>query len=156
MDTRTNVLARFRTFICLALFAFSGVAAAQRGSSSIAPGEVAAPIELVMEVINGKVRCSPPRARLPALDYIALRVLNRAERPVMFVAPEFFRAADSIESSGFALDVAEGGFLAAPQSTVQAVLRTPKAGEYYYSCYEPGQVPTPQSSGFLIVVPAAR
>ena len=117
-------------------------------------GQVAAPVEIVMEMINGEVRCSPPRARLPAQSPLDFRVVNRAERPLMFVAPQFFQAANVIESAGYALDLVQGGFLARPQATLRVLLRTPQAGEYYYSCYEQGQVPAPQSSGFLIVVPA--
>jgi len=122
----------------------------------VARGELAPRLEISMGIINGDVSCGPPRARLPAQDPVELRVENRAERSVWFVAPEFFRAANHIESSGFTLDLVQGGFLVAPGSTVRVVLQTPRPGEYYFSCYQPGQVPRPESSGFLIVVRAAR
>jgi hypothetical protein len=74
----------------------------------------------------------------------------------MFVAPEFLKASQHIESTGFTWDVVQGGFSVAPQATVRVLLRTPTVlGEYYFSCFAPGQRPNPASSGFLIVVPAA-
>ena len=131
----------------------------QLAAAQVATGEerrVVTPVEIVIETIDGEVRCRPPRARLPGSAALELRVANRADQPIFFVAPEFFRAAEVQESSGFTYDVVKGGFLAAPESTVRILLRTPVAGEYYYSCFAPGAIPTPQSSGFLIVVPAAN
>jgi hypothetical protein len=109
-----------------------------------------------MSVGNGEVQCRPPRARLPAQNLLELRVINRSERPLTFVAPDFFRASNHLESAGFTWDVIRGGFSVAPEATVRVLLTTPAVpGEYYYSCFEPGGVPNPESSGFLIVVPAA-
>jgi hypothetical protein len=133
--------------------------AAQPAAAQVTPGAAGAvvtPVEFVMETINGEVRCRPPRARLPARTALEVRVENRAAIPIFFVAPDFFRAANVKESAGFVYDVGKGGFLAAPNSTVRVVLGTPEAGEYYYSCFAPGTVPTPPSSGFLVVVPPAR
>jgi hypothetical protein len=68
-------------------------------------GEVVTPVELTMGTINGDVRCGRPRMRLPARDPLELAVINRAGRPLWFVAPEFFLGAQHIESSGFTLDL---------------------------------------------------
>ncbi|WP_230530882.1 cupredoxin domain-containing protein [Microvirga roseola] len=137
------------------LAALSGTAAAQTTTPStpdpIPPG--VAPVEVSASIINGNLQCRPPQAWLPTGDRIALHVTNRAEQPVAFVAPKFFRFGRVIESSGFTMDLVRGGFLVAPQSTVQVTLVTPVPGEYYYSCYQPGHIPTPQTSGFFIVVP---
>lgn len=117
-------------------------------------GGVATPVEVAINVVNGVVECRPPRLRLPKRDVVELRVINRAAQPVMFVAPEFFKSSKHQGSAGFVYDVAAGGFLAAPNSTIRVQLKTPRFGEYYYSCYLPGRVPNPASSGFLIVTPA--
>jgi hypothetical protein len=129
------------------------------GQTSTVPqvaGQVATPVEFTIETVNNEVRCRPPRARLPAQQPIEMRVVNRAERAVMFVAPKFFEAAKHLESAGVALDVAQGGFLAAPESTLRILLITPVAGEYYHSCFQPGQVPSPESSGFITVLDPGR
>jgi hypothetical protein len=138
------------------LIGIAADAATAQTSGGSPPPAVVAPVEIAMSVVNGDVRCGPPRARLPARNPLELAVVNRAEQPLWFVAPEFFRAADHIDSRGFTLDLVQGGFLVAAGSTVRVLLRTPAAGEYYYLCYQPGSVPRPESSGFLIVVPAAR
>lgn len=154
-----SAAAWFRPMLALLLLPAAinpGAAQQARSSPPIASGGAGAPpIEIEMGTVNGDVRCTPARARLPGRDAIDLRVVNRAERPLWFVAPEFLKGAKHIDSRGFTLDVTRGGFLVAPASTVRVLLRTPQPGEYYYSCYEPGSVPRPESSGFLIVVPAA-
>ncbi|MBM6583288.1 hypothetical protein ILT44_24100 [Microvirga sp. BT689] len=127
----------------------------QAPGSSAVGGDIATPVEITMNTVNSDVQCGPPRARLPARDPLDLRVMNRSEFPIMFVAPEFFKASQHIESAGFAMDLVKGGFLVAPKSTVRVLLRTPAPGEYYFSCFHPNSIPNPASSGFLIVVPAA-
>ena len=117
--------------------------------------EVMTPIEITAETINGILRCRPPRARLPAQEGLEFRVVNNSERPVAFAAPKFFNASKVIESGGFTWDIVQGRFLVAPRSTVWVRLQSPIPGEYYYSCFEQGKVPTDSTSGFLIVVPAA-
>lgn len=129
---------------------------AQAQEAPRASSEIVTPVEIAISTVNDAVVCAPPRARLPARNIVELRVLNQAREPIMFVAPKFFEASQIQESGGFTLDLVEGGFLVAPQSTIWVRLRTPPAGEYYYSCYAPGRVPTPQSSGFLIVVTEAQ
>ncbi len=124
-------------------------------SPPVVGGEVSTPVEITMNIVNGEVRCAPPRARLPARDPLDLRVVNRSRHPVTFVAPKFFNAAQHLKSAGFVMDLIKGGFLVAPNSTARVLLRTPAPGEYYYSCYPPGRIPTDPSSGFLIVTPAA-
>ena len=121
---------------------------------AVAGGEVAAPVEIAMSTVNGEVRCAPAQARQLARDMVDLRVVNRAEEPLWFVAPELFRSSDHIDSGGFTLDLVEGGFLVAPGRTVRVLMRTPKPDAYPYSCFEPGGVPRPESSGFLTLVPA--
>jgi hypothetical protein len=141
----------------LSLFLFVTTGAAWAQPAPAPPATTAAtPVEVTADVVNGEVLCRPPKARLPASDLLDFRVLNRADRPIMFVAPDFFRSANVITSSGFVYDVSQGGFLAAPNSNVSVVLRTPAPGEYSYSCFQPGAVPSPKSSGFLVVVPAAN
>ncbi len=112
-------------------------------------------IEVLAETVNGELRCRPPTLRLPSREPVAFKVITQTDRPVSFAAPEFFRRADHIESEGFVLDVMIGGFTVAPRSVAEVTLRTPSVGRYSYSCFEPGQVPNTQTSGFLDVVPAA-
>jgi hypothetical protein len=69
----------------------------------------------------------------------------------MFSAPDFFASATVFETGGFALDAATGSFLAAPESTVDVRVQTPSADEYGYVCHEPGDAPTPSSSGYIVV-----
>ncbi len=139
----------------------AGIAAAGTGAfaqapvSSVVGGDVATPVEITMNTVNNDVQCGPPSARLPAQDSLDLRVVNRSETPLMFVAPQFFKASQHIESAGFVMDLVKGGFLVAPKSTARVLLRTPAPGEYYFSCFHPSSIPNPASSGFLIVVPAA-
>lgn len=71
----------------------------------------------------------------------------------MFLAPEFFVSAEIVETTDFALQILEGGFQVEPESAVRVIMQTPSAGEYGYTCYEPGDLPTPESSGFLVVIP---
>ncbi len=142
--------------VCLTMVLASGVAHAQTTPARPASGEATTPVEIIINVVNDQVQCRPPQLRLPASDRLELRVANRAAQPIMFVAPEFFKAAEHLESAGFVYDVAIGGFLAAPDSTVRALIVTPRPGEYYYSCYAPGRIPNPESSGFILVIPPAR
>ena len=139
---------------CLLATGIGGSAIAQTAS----PGPLGAvtPVEIAAETINGDLRCRPPRARLPADEMLELRVVNSSERPVAFAAPKFFNASKIIESRGFTWDIVQDRFVVAPRSTVWVRLRSPVPGEYYYSCFEQGQIPTSSTSGFLIVVPAAR
>jgi hypothetical protein len=124
-------------------------------ASPVVGDEIATPVEITMNTVNGDVQCGPPRARLPANDPLDLRVVNRSEIPLMFVAPQFFKASKHIESAGFVMDLLKGGFLVGPKSTVTVLLRTPAPGEYYFSCFPPDGIPNPASSGFLIILPAA-
>lgn len=146
---------------CLGLDAYASPAGAQApGAPVLSPpvvgGEVSTPIELTMSTVNGQVECGPRRVRLPAASPLDLRIVNRSTDSIMFVAPDFFKATRHIESAGFVMDLVKGGFLVAPQSTARVIVQSPLPGEYYYSCFAPGRVPTPESSGFLFVVPAAR
>lgn len=111
----------------------------------------ATPIEITADIVNARVICRPQRARLPALTVLDLRVQNRSTRIIRFVAPKFFDRSDHLESSGLVYDLTTGGFAAAPNSTVRVLLRSPPAGDYYFSCNLPMEAPTPISSGFLIV-----
>lgn len=146
-----------RLMLVLALFIVStfvaptGTARAQPADAPTVGGELAVPVEIVLETINSEVRCGPPQARLPIEDEVEMRFINRSKQPIMFVAPDFFTSADILESSGFALEAAVGGFLAAPESTVRILLRTPPADEYGYACHGPGEPPSPRSSGYLVV-----
>ncbi|MFC4171505.1 cupredoxin domain-containing protein [Microvirga sp. GCM10011540] len=143
-------------FLLTGLAATATEVSAQTPSPPVVSGEVATPVEITMNYVNGDVQCGPPRARLPARDPLELRVINRADRIITFAAPKFFAATQHIESAGFVVDLVKGGFTVAPQSTARVLLRTPAPGEYYFSCFEAEEIPDPQSSGFLIVVPAAR
>ncbi len=131
----------------------TGHAAAQSTTPPVVQGEIVAPIEIFIETINGEVQCGPPRVRLPSLDAVEIEVINRAEILVMFLAPEFFESAEIVETTDFALQILEGGFQVEPESAVRVIMQTPSAGEYGYACYEPGGLPTPESSGFLVVIP---
>ncbi|WP_137391204.1 hypothetical protein [Rhodoligotrophos defluvii] len=136
--------------LCATMAVATCPAAAQNPPPARVDGEVAAPVEILMDFINGDVRCLPPRALLPATDELDLRVINRAERPLMFIAPEFLRAAKILRANQL-VEVEGGSFLVGAKGQLRFVLRTPKPGEYYYSCYLPGHRPNPQSSGFLVV-----
>lgn len=138
---------------CLLASGLSGPAMAQ--TRSLGPSGAATPVEIAADTINGVLRCRPPRARLPAEERLELRVVNNSERPIAFAAPKFFNASKIIESGGFTWDIAQDRFVVAPRSIVWVRLQSPVPGEYYYSCFEQGQIPTNSTSGFLIVVPAA-
>lgn len=143
--------------VSLALFALlsfvlpAGTAHAQSADAPTVEGELAVPVEVVLETINGEVRCGPPQVRLPVEDEVEMRFINRSEQPIRFVAPDFFTSADILESSGFVFEPEAGGFLAARESTVRVLLRTPAADEYGYACYDQGDQPSPRSSGYLVV-----
>jgi hypothetical protein len=139
---------------CLIFVGTGGPAVAQTSP----PGGAGAftPVEIAAEMINGDLRCRPPRARLPAEERLELRVINSSERPMSFAAPKFFNASKVIESRGFTWDIVHDRFVVASKSTVRVRLQSPVPGEYYYSCFEQGQVPTDLTSGFLIIVPAAN
>lgn len=139
---------------CLLAAGIGGPAMAQTASPGMS--EAATPVEIAAETINGDLRCRPPRARLPADERLELRMVNHTERPVAFAAPKFFNASKIIESGGFTWDIVQDRLVVAPRSTVWVRLQSPAPGEYYYSCFEQGQIPTDLTSGFLIVVPAAR
>jgi hypothetical protein len=140
----------------------AGLALAANGAAAQAPnppvvgGELATPIEVEMLTVNGEVVCRPPAVRLPARTPIEFRAINCAERPIMIVTEHFFEIAEIIETSEFALQARPDGFLVPAEGLVRVLLQTPPAGEYAYSCFEPGALPTPKSSGFLIAVPAER
>src|SRR3712207_5542146 len=76
-----NLLAALHgAVVAVCLLAAAGVGIAQPASPpAVVGGGIAALVEIAMGTVNGDVRCSPPRARLPAQDAIELRVVNRAE-----------------------------------------------------------------------------
>lgn len=139
----------------LRLMLGAGLAAAASFGPALAQAPAAHDVEIGMGTVNGEVRCTPTRVRVPASQTVDLLVTNGSERQLWFVAPEFFARGRRVESAGFAVDLTKGGFLVAPQSKVGVRLLSPGPGEYYYSCYEPGARPEPESSGFLLVAPAA-
>ena len=118
-----------------------------------AASETATPVELAINVVNGRVVCLPQTMRLPARDLIGLRVINKSTRPIMFAAPDFFRASQGMRTDGVRYNPERGGFLVEAGGTLPVALRTPPAGEYYYACSELGEVSTVLSTGFLVVVP---
>lgn len=130
--------------------------AAQPAAPSLNSGSTAGPVQIMIQTVNGEVQCGPRTVRLPPGEVLSVSAVNRAERPIWFVAPKFFAATTHIESAGFAYDLTKGGFLVAPESTVRVQVVTPPPGEYYFSCFERTEVPSVQSSGFLLVAPAAR
>lgn len=71
----------------------------------------------------------------------------------MFAAPEFLQRSEAMRTDGVIYNLDRGGFLVEASSTLQVSLTTPPAGEYYYACYELGEVSTVQGSGFIIVMP---
>lgn len=115
--------------------------------------EAPTPVEFAINVVNGQPLCLPQRARLPARDLVALRVVNNSTRPIMFAAPDFFRASQGMQTDGVRYNPERGGFLAEAGNTFQVTLRTPPAGEYYYACTELGEVSTVRGTGFIVVVP---
>ncbi|NDV89275.1 hypothetical protein GTW51_21675 [Aurantimonas aggregata] len=128
-------------------------ASAQAQNPAVVGGEIAPPVEIAMGIVDGDVRCLPPVARLPAEEPLTLRVRNASELPITFVAPDFFEAAEMVESTDSALDASTGGFLVAPENEVEMVIReTPPVGEYGYACSVPGVQPTVKSSGFLVTI----
>ena len=143
-----------RLTACLLATSIGGPAMAQ--TTSPEPPRAVIPVEIAAETINGDLRCRPPRARLPADERLELRVVNSSERPIAFAAPKFFNASTITEFGGFTWEIVRDRFVVAPRSTVWVRLQSPVPGEYYYSCFEQGQIPTASTSGFLIVVPAAR
>lgn len=143
-----------RLTACLLAAANGGLAMAQTASPE--PSRVVTSVEIAAETINGDLRCRPPRARLPANERLELQVVNSSERFIAFAAPKFFNASKIIESGGLTWDIVRDRFVVAPRSTVWVRLQSPVPGEYYYSCFEQGKIPTDSTSGFLIVVPADR
>src|SRR5690242_6353007 len=137
-----------RPLLALLIAVGLGIPFGETKAQAPSAAEVATPVEITADVLNGDVLRGPRNARLPARDLLELRVVNRAPEPIWLVAPKFFQASQHIESAGFAYDLVQGGFLAAPRSTVRVLLRSPPSNEYYYSCFRPGQAPTPESSGF--------
>lgn len=144
--------------ICCAVgfFAMSGIGALEAQTRSGNKTATITPVEISAETLNGNLRCRPPRARLPASERLELRVVNRSGLPVAFAAPKFFNASTIMESGGFTWDLVQDTFVVAPRSTVWVRLQSPVPGEYYYSCFEQGKIPNKETSGFLIVVPAAN
>ncbi|UIJ71006.1 cupredoxin domain-containing protein [Aurantimonas sp. HBX-1] len=143
------------TGVLAALVGLAGVipANAQAQNPPVVAGEIAPPVEIAMGIVDGNVHCLPPVARLPAGEPLTLRVRNASELPITFVAPDFFEAAEMVESTDSALDASTGGFLVAPENEVRMVIReTPPIGEYGYACSVPGVQPTVESSGFLVTV----
>ena len=131
-------------------------AAGSAAGTRIAPGSVGREaateqLQIVIATTDGEVRCTPSNVRLAAQTSLTVEVANRADKPLWFVAPEFFRRADLTEPRGHELDTLKGGFLVAPRSAMLVRLTTPDPGQYYYSCSELGQAPNPLSSGVLVV-----
>ncbi|MBJ6126997.1 hypothetical protein [Microvirga splendida] len=139
---------------CLIAAGHFGAALAQTPRPGAGQAAVT-PVEISAETVNGDLRCRPPRARLPATTPLELRVVNRSELPVAFAAPKFFNASKIVESGGFTWNIVQDTFIVAPRSTVWVMLQSPVPGEYYYSCFKQGGIPTNETSGFLIVAPAA-
>lgn len=141
-------------FLALGQLASVNPALAQSDNPTTIGGEVAPPIEILMQTVEGELQCRPPRARLPAEEPLTLRVRNISELPITFVAPDFFEAAEMVEATDAALDASTGGFLVPPEDEVQMVIRaSPPVGEYGYACSVPGVQPTVESTGFLVLVP---
>lgn len=148
---RRTLFARLPASVTVVVTCLAGAATAQTGAQ--APPAM---LTVMMETRNGQVTCGPQRTTVEAGSILHLHVTNRTELPLWFVAPQFLAAADHLESVGFTLEAAQGGFSVAPEASATAVLRTPSPGEYYFSCFEPGAVPNPRSSGFIEVVAARR
>ena len=152
-----------RRLVALAILGGATFAVGQLAEAQVAPVPapgVAAPgfpipVEIAINVLNGQVLCQPERVRLPAHDAISLRLINKSMRPIMFAAPEFFQASEGMRSDGVTYNSDRGGFLVEAGSMVPVLLTTPPVGEYYYACYELGEVSTKRGSGFIIVMPGS-
>ncbi len=86
---------------------------------------------------------------------VEIEVINRSPTQIMFFAPDFFVSAEIVDTTGLALQILEGGFQVEAESAVRVVMQTPSAGEYGYACHKPGALPTPESTGFFVIVPTA-
>lgn len=137
---------------CL-IVALAGTARAQTDDVPVIDREFAVPVEIVLETVNGEVRCGPPQARLPAKDEIAMRFLNRSKQPIIFSSPDFFAAAEVLGSDTLPTGPEYGTFPVAPESSVRVKLLSPPPDEYGYVCHDHNEQPSPQSSGYLVVGP---
>lgn len=156
--TRVRQFAAALAVLCAATIALGWPAEAQVGpapASGTAASGFPTPVAIAISVLNGQVLCRPETLRLPARAGISLHVINRSRRPVMFAAPKFFQASEGMQAHGAVYNPDRGGFLVEASNTLPVLLRTPPAGEYYYACYQLGEVSTVQGTGFIVVGPAA-
>ncbi|WP_336487406.1 cupredoxin domain-containing protein [Methylobacterium nigriterrae] len=140
-----------------ALFVLSGGLALAEEKPSPQPkaGDAMPPVELTIDLEGGKPRCSPAELRLPAETNVALRVVNRADRPVTLTAPGQFENRNVLHADGDLVHVMSNeGYLVKQGGTGTLKLRTLAAGQYPYACTGVQDRVAP-FKGTLILAPSA-
>ena len=108
---------------------------------ALAAASVAAPAHNVrgaqiVKVTLADYKFVPPTIQLPAGKAVILRLVNAADQPHEFAAPEFFRAA-MVRQTDMKFINKEGEAEVEPGKQVDIML-VAKAGTYHLQCNKPG------------------
>lgn len=93
------------------------------------------PVELTIEMRDGKPVCGPAELRLPADTNVSLSVVSRADQPVTITLPDQFEKGRVLHADGDLVHVAsEKGYTIKQNGRGTLRLRTVAAGERPYAC----------------------
>jgi hypothetical protein len=124
---------------------------AAKGGSDALP-----PIEIVAEMVDGRLRCEPAELRLPAESAVQLQIVNRTKEQVTLTAPRMFENKNVLHHDGDLVHVASNdGYLVKQGGTGTLRVRTLAEGQYPYGCTATSKQDTP-FKGTLTLAPAAR
>lgn len=142
--------------LLLALFLPGGQAARAEGKPLPPPASAAMPpIELSVEMRDGKPVCGPADLRLPADTNVALSIVSRADQPVTITLPDQFENGRVLHADGDLVHVAsEKGYTVKQNGRGTLRLRTVAAGERTYACTGANSRSTPFEGKAVFAPPA--
>ncbi|GJE41236.1 anaerobic typically selenocysteine-containing protein [Methylobacterium soli] len=141
--------------ILSAPLAASGAWAEEKPSAPAKAGDTLPPVELTIDMQDGKPRCSPAELRLPAETNVALQIVNHADRPITLTAPGQFENRYVLHADGDLVHVmSNAGYLVKQGGRGVLKLKTMAEGQYPYACTSVQNQDAP-FKGTLVLAPPA-
>lgn len=142
--------------LCATALLLAAVPALAQGKPLAPPASDAMPpVELTIALQDGKPVCEPAELRLPADTNVDLKIVSRADVPIILTMGDQFDNKRVLHSDGDLVHVmSEKGYTVKQNGTGNLRLRTLATGEYPYACTSTRDQDAP-FKGKLVLSPPA-
>jgi plastocyanin len=129
--------------------------AEQKPTSAPKNEDLQPPVQLVAELVDGRIRCDPAELRLPAQTNVQLQIVNRTKHQVTLTAPKMFENKNVLHHDGDLVHVAsDDGYLIKQGGEGLLRVRTLAEGQYPYACTSTNDRNAPFKGTLTLAAPA--